>query len=103
LGEYGQFVRSTPASCIITMFVGQQRPGWYPTMGTDLAVLDLAGVQEADEVRPRHVQQVGRLLGGQFGVGWDDRDPVSARHVRQDASEKFDGGSRDDKLIPRVI
>jgi len=38
-------------------------------------------------------------LGGEFGVRWDDGDPLPGRHVSKDSREQLHGPSRYDKLV----
>jgi hypothetical protein len=53
--------------------IGQYSPSSsLSSVSADLAVRNLIRLQQPDQVRPGHVQEIGRLLRGQFGGVWDD-------------------------------
>ncbi len=52
-------------------------------MRSHLPILNLTRIQQPNQVRPRHVQQISSLLSGQLSVRWDHRHAVATRHVRQ--------------------
>ena len=63
-------------------------------MRADLVVGNLPLLQERHEMRPRHVEQVGRLLGCQLGVDRHQRHRVAARHLLQDIKQQAHGHGR---------
>lgn len=69
----------------------------------NLAVLDVAGVEQTDQERPTDVEEFGRLLGGELGMGGHDRDPLSGSHVREHSGEELDRAPRHDKRLLGVV
>ena len=66
-------------------------------MRADAVVGDVAAVEQLDQERPRHVEDVGGLLGRQLPVVRDQGDREPLRHVTHDRSQRGErrGGNLD--------
>ena len=63
-------------------------------MRADLAEGDRAGLKQVDEERARHVEEVGGLLAGQFGVLAQHGHRAAGGHVLEDLDEQIGGRGR---------
>ena len=62
--EPGELVGGLAALLVVAGHVGHQGLGLDPAVLADLAVLDLAGVEQPDQEGPADVEELCRLLGG---------------------------------------
>jgi hypothetical protein len=63
-------------------------------VGADAAEADLALLEEADQVRPRHLEVVCGLLGRQLRVEGGHGDGMPLRDLQKATAEEVDGGAR---------
>lgn len=61
---------------------------FYATVRSNHVMRYLRLLEEADEVRSRHVQVVCRLLRGEFGMHRDECDCVPLRHLGEEVVQK---------------
>lgn len=79
----GQFIQRLRALGVDGLLIVHQILEQHPAMGADLAKQDFPLVEQADEEGAGNLEQVRRLLGGQFGMDRDQGDGVSAGHFGQ--------------------
>ncbi len=70
------------------------RPACRGGLASNRAKGDLLGLQQLDQVRPGHVEELGCLLGGQLGRVGHDIHALAGRQVAQDLGEQ-------DRRLPR--
>jgi len=71
-----------------------------PTMPTRLFEGYVAGLEELDECRATHAQQVGRFLRREALMDRRNRDGLSCCHGLDDVTEHLDNFRRQDQLLP---
>ena len=81
LGHLHQFVEGLVPFQVILMLEPHQIFKSYSTMTSHLLVRKLSFVQKFDEVRPRDVEKVSRLLSRHFGMDREQSHRTSPRHL----------------------
>ena len=89
LGVGGEFVERPAPSSIRPVFVAEDLVEAHASVRPDLAEGNGAGLEEPDEEGARDVEEVGRLLGRQFGVLAKYRNGASRGHVVEDLQEEW--------------
>jgi hypothetical protein len=91
----GELVEHFSTVLIISALVVEEvRQQDLPTV-PDPPERDLAFLEELDHVRPRDVEQVGRLLGGELRGDGRDGDGVAVGDLGEDVDEEADHEGRD--------
>ena len=79
------------ATRIIDLLVPQKVFEPHATMSTHLAVRQVTGLEQRDEMRARDVQEVGGLLRGKLSLHRHDRDGVAIGHLPEKLQQQFGG------------
>ena len=80
LGKTRNVIERCLALGITTIPIGEDIIDPDSTMSADAVKRKIATFEQLDEMRPRDVQDVGRLLAGEFLVVRDERDRLTVRH-----------------------
>jgi hypothetical protein len=76
-GPAWRLIKSLCALRIVPVLVAEDILGIDPTVGSDLVVRNLPGFEKLDQKRPRHVEHVCGLLGGQLRADRNERHGFS--------------------------
>lgn len=87
----GQLVHQVASTGLILALMREHVRSEHPAMRAHSAERKHLLLQQPDEMRPGHVQQVGRLLGGQLGVHRENGDGVPVRHLAEDFEKELEG------------
>ena len=94
LGVGGKFVERPAPSGIRFVLVAEDVIEAHPAVRPDLAEGHGAFFKEPDKERVRDVEEVGRLLGRQFGVLAKHRDGAAGCHILENFHEEWAHRSR---------
>ena len=78
-----QLIQGLAALAIGALFVVQHIAIQHPAMAAHLAMGDLAFVQQLDQIRARHIQQVSGFLRSQLGMDGGQGDGIATSHLGQ--------------------
>jgi len=87
LGLLGQFGQPRLAVGELGTLVGHQVAEVHAPMRAHLVVGQFATFQQPDHVRARHIEEVGGLLGRQFGMDGHQADCVAGGHIVQNVDQ----------------
>ena len=92
-----QFLKRIQAIVVHCLLVFHQILEHHSAVRTDFPVWNDTLLKLLDQKRPRDIQNLGRLLGRQFGMYRDQRDRVSLGHLGENAVQqpKCGDGNRD--------
>lgn len=71
-------------------------------MRSDLSEGYSSLIEKLDQERPGHIDEIGRPLGGEFGVNGNQRHGVTAPHFGEEIDEETKRSSRQNDLFNRL-
>jgi hypothetical protein len=80
---------------VVAPRVVQQGRRLDPAVSAHKTVLDVPGLEQADQEGSRDVHQVGRLLSGEFGVRRHQGHRLARGHVGQNTDQEVNGCAGD--------
>jgi HlyD family secretion protein len=90
----GEFLKRLEPVPVHHLLVGHQVLKKDAAMRAYLSVWDSTLFKLLDEERTRDIEEVGRLLRGQFGVDGDQRHGIALSHFGKNVIEQAEGGQR---------
>ena len=68
-------------------------------MCSNLVEFDLALIEQADQSRPRDIQQIGGLLGREFRMDRDKLDCIAPAHLIQNLNQQMRSLGREIRIF----
>jgi iron-sulfur cluster repair protein YtfE (RIC family) len=97
-----QCVEHTSAPNLIALSVREHIRCEKTTVCADAAIWERLFLQQFHEMRPRDIQQVGRLLRRQLRVHGKERYRVAIRHLAQYFEEELESATWHDDILLRI-